>query len=326
MSRTLIAAGGRIAGAGLLILAVVTLNFALIQLAPGDPVEAIAGAAGGMSEELRAQIRATYGLDRSFLEQLLAYLKQIFSGNLGYSYYFNQPVSELILQRLPATMLLVLSALVISVGLGVLFGVLAARKPNGLLSQSVTFLSLVGYAAPVFWTGIVLTILFASTFPIFPISGMRNASAGGGLVASTLDVLWHLVLPASTLGIVYLAQYSRLTRASMLEVLGADYIRTARAKGVGEITLLVKHGLRNAMLPVITMIGMQFGNMIAGAVLVETVFNWPGLGRLAFDSILRRDYPTILAILACSAAMTIVANTLTDLVYQRVDPRMKDSQ
>ncbi|WP_315926726.1 ABC transporter permease [Mesorhizobium sp. SP-1A] len=326
MSRTLMAVAGRIAGACLLILAVVTLNFTLIKLAPGDPVEAIAGAAGGMSEELRAQIRATYGLDRSFLEQLVAYLKQIFSGNLGFSYYFNQPVSELILQRLPATMLLVFSALVISVVLGVLLGVLAARKPDGLLSQSVTVLSLVGYAAPVFWTGILLTILFASTIPIFPISGMRDAGMEGGMLDSTLDVLWHLVLPAITLGIVYLAQYSRLTRASMLEVLGADYIRTARAKGVGEFALLSRHALRNAMLPVVTMIGMQFGNMIAGAVLVETVFNWPGLGRLAFDSILRRDYPTILAILACSAALTIVANALTDLLYQRIDPRMKEGR
>ncbi len=316
----------KVLGAGLLIAAVVSLNFLLIHLAPGDPVETIAGSAGGLSEALRHELSLAYGLDKSFGEQLLVYLTRIFSGDLGFSYYFNQPVSELIVQRLPATILLVCSALLISVVLGVTLGVLAARKPNGWLSQAVTFLSLVGYAAPVFWTGIVLTIVFASVFPILPVSGMRSAGAEGGALAMIVDVLWHLILPAVTLGIVYLAKYSRLTRASMLEVLQADYSRTARAKGVGELAILTRHGLRNAVLPVVTMIGMQFGNLIAGAVLVETVFNWPGLGRLAFDSILRRDYPTILAILACSAALTVIANAITDLCYQWLDPRMRGAQ
>lgn len=326
MTRALITVANKIVSAALLILAVITLNFTLIKLAPGNIVDTLAGNAGGMSEQLREQIRATYGLDKSFVQQLFIYLKDVLSGNLGFSYYYNQPVAELILQRLPATMLLVLSALAISVTLGVLLGVVTARRPNGLLSQSVTVLSLAGYAAPAFWIGIMLIILFALMIPIFPISGMHSTGLAGGVVVSALDVLWHLVLPATTLAIIYLAQYSRLTRASMLEALSADYIRTARAKGVGEFKVLVKHALRNAMLPVITMTGMQFGNLFAGAVLVETVFDWPGLGRLAFESILRRDYPTILGILTCSAVMTIAANALTDLLYQYIDPRVRHSQ
>jgi len=326
MSKLMVALFSKMLGAGLLIAAVVSLNFLLIHLAPGDPVETIAGSAGGLSETLRHELSLAYGLDKSFGAQLLVYLTRIFSGDLGFSYYFNQPVAELMIQRLPATILLVCGALSISVVLGVTLGVLAARKPNGWLSQAVTFLSLIGYAAPVFWTGIVLTILFASVFPILPVAGMRSSGVQAGTLAMIVDVLWHLTLPAVTLGIVYLAQYSRLTRASMIEVLQADYIRTAHAKGIGALAILMRHGLRNAVLPVVTMIGMQFGNFIAGAVLVETVFNWPGLGRLAFESILRRDYPTILAILACSAALTVIANAITDLCYQWLDPRMRSAQ
>jgi len=314
----------RFAGAAFLVVAVVVLNFILIRLAPGDIVDTIAGTSGGMSEEVRAQIVKAYGLDRSFATQLASYLGRMFSGDFGHSLYFNRPVSELILQRLPATALLVFSALFLSVLVGVPMGVIAARRPNGFFSQFVTLISLAGYAAPIFWTGIVLIILFASAIPIFPISGMREPGATGGVLAQVLDVLWHLVLPSVTLMIVYLAQYSRLTRAGMIDALQADYVRTARAKGVAEGSVLFKHALRNALLPVITMIGLQFGNVIAGAVLVETVFDWPGLGRLAFDSILRRDYPTVLAILAASAVMTIFANFVTDLVYLRADPRMRE--
>ena len=309
--------------AAILVLAVVVLNFTLIQLAPGDPVEVIAGEMGGTSAEIMAQLRAAYGLDRSYVEQLAIYLGKVVRGDLGYSYYFNAPVSGLILQRVPATLLLVLSSLGLAIVVGTLLGVVAARRPNGWLSHLVTLLALVGYAAPVFWTGIMLVILFASIVPIFPVSGMYDVRLQLSGFAHALDVARHMVLPVSTLTIIYIALFSRLARASMLEVLGSDYVRTARAKGLPESSVVLKHALRNAILPVVTIAGLQFSHLFAGAVLVETVFNWPGMGRLAYESILRRDTPTILGILFFSALIVILANLLTDLAYRLIDPRIK---
>jgi peptide/nickel transport system permease protein len=306
-----------------LVIAVVVLNFVLVHAAPGDPVETIAGASGGMSDELKAQLRTQYGLDKTLPVQLGVYVGKVLHGDLGYSYFFNVPVAGLIAERVPATLLLVLSSVLAAFLVGTALGVLASRKPNGWLSQSITVLSLIGFAAPVFWMGMMLVILFASVLPIFPVAGMRAIDASGGGLAGVIDVLHHLVLPALTLALVYLAQYSRLARASMLDVLGADYIRTARAKGVAEHVVLYKHALRNAVLPVVTMLGLQFGNVLAGAILVETVFNWPGLGRLAFESVLRRDYPTILGVLLFSAIVVVVMNLLTDLAYRLIDPRIK---
>ncbi|HOM12332.1 MAG TPA: ABC transporter permease [Rubrivivax sp.] len=306
-----------------LVLAVVVLNFLLVHAAPGDPVETIAGASGGMSDELKAQLRTQYGLDRPLPVQLGVYLGKVLQGDIGHSYFFNLPVSQLILDRLPATLLLVVTAVLASFLAGTAMGVLASRRPNGWLSQGITVLSLVGFAAPVFWTGMMLVILFASVWPIFPVSGLRSVDATATGLALLPDVLHHLVLPALTLALVYLAQYSRLSRASMLDVLGSDYIRTARAKGLADRVVLYKHALRNAVLPVVTVLGLQFGNVLAGAILVETVFNWPGLGRLAFESVLRRDYPAILGVLLFSSMVVVVMNLLTDLCYRLIDPRIK---
>lgn len=313
----------RLGYAVVLLLAVIVLNFLLIHISPGDPVETIAGSMGGMTEELKAELRQQFGLDQPVIVQLGVYLGKIVQGDLGYSYFFNAPVADLILERLPATVLLVVTSVSAAFLVGTFLGVLAARKPNGLLSQSVTLLSIVGYSAPVFWTGIVLIILFASVFPLFPVSDMRSPGTSGMDLAGILDVLHHLVLPAFTLAFVYIAQYSRLARASMMETLSADYIRTARAKGLSEGIVLYKHALRNAVLPVITMLGMQFGNVLAGAILVETVFNWPGLGRLAFDSVLRRDYPTLLGILLFASLLVVIMNQVTDWIYRVIDPRIK---
>ena len=313
----------RLLQAFLLIAAVVVLNFALVHAAPGDPVETIAGASGGMSEELKAELRASYGLDKPLPVQLGVYLARVVQLDLGYSYFFNLPVSGLIAERVPATLLLVVCSVLWAFLAGTALGVLAARKPNGWLSQAITVLSMVGFAAPVFWSGMMLVIVFAAAIPIFPISDMRSVDSSGGGWRDVLDVLHHLVLPSVTLGLVYLAQYSRLARASMLEVLGADFIRTARAKGLAERFVLYKHALRNAVLPVITVLGLQFGNVMAGAILVETVFNWPGLGRLAFEAVMRRDYPTVLGVLLFSSVVVLVMNQLTDLAYRLVDPRIK---
>ena len=312
-----------------LVLAVVVLNFVLVHAAPGDPVETIAGASGGMSPELMAELRTQYGLDKPLVVQLGVYLGKVLRGDLGYSYFFNLPVLDMIGERVPATLLLVLSAVTSAFVIGTTLGVLSSRKPNGMLSQFITVLSMIGFAAPVFWMGIMLVILFASVIPILPVSGMRaaDASSGGRFfdIKDVLDVMHHLVLPTLTLGLVYLAQYSRLARSSMLDVLGSDFIRTARAKGLADGVVLYKHALRNALLPVVTVLGLQFGNVMAGAILVETVFNWPGLGRLAFESVLRRDYPTILGVLLFSSIVVIVMNLLTDFAYRLIDPRIKSS-
>jgi peptide/nickel transport system permease protein len=308
-----------------LVLAVVVLNFVLVHAAPGDPVETIAGASGGMDEKLQAELRAKYGLDQPVPVQLGIYLGKVVRGDLGYSYFFNLPVSDLILERVPATLLLVLTSVLTAFLIGTTLGVLSSRKPNGWLSQLINVMSLVGFAAPVFWMGMLLIILLASIFPVFPVSGMRGIESSGLGWADVVDVLHHLVLPALTLGLVYLAQYSRLSRAAMLDVLGSDYIRTARAKGLPERLVLYKHALRNAVLPVVTILGLQFGNVLAGAIVVETVFNWPGLGRLAFESVLRRDYPTILGVLLFSSIVVIVMNQVTDLCYRLIDPRIKTS-
>lgn len=308
----------------LLMLGVVILNFLLIRLAPGDPAVVIAGEMGGGDEALLAAIRAEYGLDKPVLVQLGIYIGNVLRGDLGQSFFFNQPVAVLIGNRIGPTILLVLSAQILSILMGVFLGVIAARKPNGVLSGFVSVFSTIGYAVPVFWTGIMLIILFASVFPIFPVEGMQSVRLrSAGLWTRTLDIAHHLVLPAVTLALIYLAQYARLSRASMLEVLGSDYIRTARAKGASERTVLFKHALRNASLPILTVAGLQFGNLISGALLVETVFNWPGMGRLAFDSILRRDYPTIMGVLFFASAMVVVANLLTDLSYRLADPRLR---
>lgn len=314
----------RLALAAGLVLAVLAVNFTLIHAAPGDPASVIAGEMGGADEAAMAAIRKAYGLDRPLLEQFTTYLGKSLQGDLGTSYAFNRPVSELILDRLGPTVLLVMTALSGAIVCGTLLGVWASRRPDSLRSGAITVFSLIGYSMPVFWTGILLVILFGKVWPIMPIAGMRDVRLmGGGALSDALDVAHHLVLPALTLGIIYLAQYSRLARTSMLEVLGSDYIRTARAKGLSDRAVTYKHALRNALMPLVTIAGLQFGNLISGAVLVETVFSWPGLGTLALDAILGRDYPTLLGVLSFSALLVIAANLLTDLSYRWIDPRLR---
>lgn len=316
----------QIVNAVALLLAVLVLNFCLIHLAPGDPVQVIAGEMGGASADIVAELRVKYGLDHSLAEQLFTYLGRVAHGDFGYSYYFNEPVLGLIAQRLPATLYLTLSALTFAVTVGTLLGVVSARRPNGVFSHVVTVFALAGYAAPIFWTGLMLLLLFGSVWPILPVVGMSDVVNPKQGLAYILDVARHLVLPSLTLALVFIAQYSRLARVNMIDALSADYVRTARAKGLPEWLVLGKHALRNTLIPIVTVVGLQFGNLFAGAVLVETVFSWPGMGRLVFDSILRRDYPTLMAVLFFSAMMVMVANIVTDIVYRLIDPRIRTAQ
>jgi peptide/nickel transport system permease protein len=309
----------------LLILAVVVFDFLLIHLAPGDPAQMLAGQLGGATAEILAQIRKDYGLDQSVSMQLWTYIRHVATGDLGTSYYYNLPVLSLILQRLPATLLLVVTAQLSAIVAGTFLGAVAAKRPNAWFSHLVDVTALIGYATPVFWLGIMLLILFAYLWPVFPVSGMETVGFSGDALARTLNLLHHLVLPAFTLAFIYLAQYSRLASTNMQNVLRADYIRFARAKGLPERTVTYKHALRNAALPVVTIAGLQFGSILAGAVLVETVFDWPGMGQLTYDSILRRDYPLLIGILLMSAVVVVVVNILTDLSYRIIDPRLRRS-
>ena len=315
--------GSRLGQAIGLLLAVVVVVFFLIQLAPGDAALYLAGDQGVGDAEFLAQVRADYGLDRPLLIQLGTYVGNVAQLNLGESIYFNEPVLGLIVERLFATVLLAGTALLFAVGLGVAIGVYTARRPESPMSSAATVTSLVGFSTPVFYSAIMVIVLFAAKWRLLPVGGMEDVRYDGNWVGETIDLLQHLILPALSLGIIYLAIYSRLARASMLEVLESDYIRTARAKGAQERVVVYKHALRNAVIPVITAAGLQVGNLLSGALLVEVVFAWPGIGRLAVDSIFRRDSPMLLGIMIFSSAMVIVANLLTDLVYRLIDPRIR---
>jgi peptide/nickel transport system permease protein len=308
----------------ILLIAVVVLNFTLITIAPGDVADSIAGDMGGADAEVLAEIRSRYGLDLPFAVQLGRYISSIAALDLGYSYFYNAPVTELILQRLPATLLLVFSSQILAISVGLLLGVMAARKPNSFTNLIVTFLSLFGFAAPVFWTGILLIILFVAIWPVFPVGGMMSASLiDAPWYEQWINIVYHLVLPMVTLASIYLALYSRLTRASMQEVLGSDYVRTARAKGLAENKVFYKHALKNSLGPLVTVAGLQFSAVISGAVVVEAVFSWPGLGTLALQSIFARDTPTIMGILFFSSLVVIVVNILTDMILRMIDPRIR---
>ena len=306
-----------------MITAVIILNFFLLHAAPGDVVDAMLAEGGGGDPELAARLRASYGLDEATHIQLIKYLGQVFRGDLGYSFYYDQSVTELLLGHLPTTLMLTISALILAVVFGTLFGVYAALKPKGIFSNYVTVLSLFGYATPVFWLGMIILLVFALYLPLFPAFGIRSLPEPEHAVGRILDIIHHLVLPTFTLAILYLASYSRIARASMLDVLGSDYIRTARAKGLSETKVIFKHSLKNAAMPVVTLAGLQLAQVFSGAILVETVFSLPGVGPLLYESIVRRDFPVILGVLFGAASTTIIANIITDLIYKYMDPRIQ---
>lgn len=316
----------RIAYGVVMLTALITMVFMMLHLAPGDIVDTLAGEMGGISEEVKDELRHHYGLDKPVYVQLLIYMKKVAQGDLGYSFYMKQPVTKVVLDRFPATALLFILSLICSVVLGTFLGNLASLKPEGVFSAVVTTLALAGYAAPAFWIGILLLLAFSVTIPLFPVAGMisiKLITEGGTWWEIALDVAKHLVLPLVTLSIIYLADFSRLARASMMDVLRSDYIRMARVKGLPEHVVIFKHALRNSVLPVITTAGLRLGQVFSGAIVVETVFGWPGLGQMAFQSVLRRDYPMVLGILFFATMMVIVSNILTDLTYKIVDPRME---
>lgn len=306
-----------------LVLAVAFISFTLLHIAPGDAAVVIAGESGSGDPELLERIRELYGLNEPFLQQFFSYLGRIATGDFGQSYRFNEPVTSLIGDRIGATALLATTAIFFAIVVGIGVGVYTARRPESWLSHLATILALIGFSIPVFFLGIELLILFASWLDILPAGRMQDLRFEGNFIQRWIDIAEHLILPAFTLGVLYLAQYSRQTRASMLETLQSDFVRTARSKGLPERTVVYKHALRNAVIPVITLAGLQLGTILSGALIIETVFDWPGLGRLAFDSVLARDAPVLLGLLMLSSILVILANLATDLVYRLIDPRIR---
>ncbi|OYV76956.1 MAG: glutathione ABC transporter permease GsiC [Chromatiales bacterium 21-64-14] len=279
----------------------------LVHLAPGDPVDVMLGESALPAD--RVALRHALGLDRPVLVQLVTYFRHLLHLNLGTSLYSQQPVAEILAQRIPATAELALAALVVAVCLAFPLGILAAVRKDTRWDYGAMGFALLGVSIPNFWMGPLLILVFSVGLGWFPVSGRAGFSS--------------LVLPAITLGTAMAAILSRMVRSALLEVLGEDYIRTARAKGLAERTVILRHGLRNALLPVLTLIGLQLGTLLGGAVITEMVFSWPGVGQLLVDAIHRRDYPVVQACVLLISVTYVVVNMLTDLVYAWADPRMR---
>ncbi|WP_078379994.1 ABC transporter permease [Sutcliffiella halmapala] len=289
------------------LLGVSVLVFLMIHLIPGDPVLNILGEFA--TEESINRLRETLGLDKPYIVQYFSFIGDAIQGNLGKSYITNQFVLDEIMHRFPVTFQLAVYSLIIGTILGIVMGTIAAVKQNTIFDQLAMLVSLIGISAPGFWIALFLIYIFAYQLPIFPISGY--------------DGIYSLILPSITLGLATAGNIARMTRSSMLEVIKQDYMRTAEAKGVDVLRLVFGHGLQNALIPVITLVGLQFGNLLAGAVVTETVFALPGIGSLAIDAIATRDMPTIQGLVLFMAFLFIIVNLMIDIIYSVVDPRIK---
>lgn len=299
---------------------IVVLAWVLLALAPGDPLVAIAGESG--DEAFYAMMRARYGLDEPWYVQLATFVGNVLRGDLGTSYLHGRPAAAVIAERIPATLLLAVTSLVISTIAGLGLGLLAATRRHGLAEATTTVVSLGLYAAPAFWVGQLALLLLAVRLGWFPVQGIRSAAAPDGL-AGVVDLLRHLALPALVLASQELAIVARLTRSAVREQLDRDHVRTARAKGLPERLVVRRHALRPALLPVVTVLGSRVGQLLSGAVVVEVVFSWPGLGRLLLTAMQTRNTPIVLGIFLLVAATVVVANLLTDLLYPWLDPRVE---
>jgi peptide/nickel transport system permease protein len=315
-------AGRRLLAALPALLIILAGLFLLLQLAPGDTVDALVAQMGGADATMIANLREYYQLNDSVSVRLGDYLWRLAHLDLGYSAIYGKPVALVIVERLPATLLLMGSSLAIAFSGGMLLGVIAARRVNRWPDTLISTVGLVFYAMPSFWFGLMGIFVFAVWLDWLPSGGFESIDVALHGLPRVLDIAWHLTLPTITLSMIFLAIYLRIMRASMLEVSTQDFIRTARAKGVGETRVVARHMLRNALLPMVTLIGLQAGTMLGGSVVVETVFALPGLGRLAYESVVQRDLNTLLGIVFVSALLVIAINFLVDLLYARLDPRI----
>jgi peptide/nickel transport system permease protein len=308
----------RLLGAIPLLLAVAALSFIFMVLAPGGP-DTLLGRQGRMSNEQIAAVRHNMGLDEPMLVRLGYWLRSLAMGDLGVSYVQYRPVTEVIWDVLPNTFMLMGTGMLISLTFALLFGVYAARNPHGLFDNVTGFASYFGLAMPVFWLGLMLQILFSVKLGWLPSAGKQDAIDGGGI----LDVAQHMLLPAMTIAIGSIAGWSRYVRASVIDAFGQDHVRTARAKGLTERRVTTGHVLRNALIPFVTVVGIDVPLYLTGAVLIETVYSWPGMGRLFFDALSKRDYPVLMGVLMLGAVLIVLGNLLADLAYGLLDPRIK---
>lgn len=322
------------------LLGVSIIAFALIRMIPGDPVLLMIGERGA-SPEVVEHMRKAYGLDKPLPVQYGVFIKNVVQGDLGTSITSNRPVSEEFRERFSATLELGLFSLFLAIIIGLPLGVLAAVKRNSLFDYSLMTTSLIGYSMPIFWWGLILILIFSVNLGWTPVSGRIDLAfdvpnwTGYYIIdvwksaepwASFKSALSHLLLPGIALGTIPLAVIARMTRSSMLEVLGEDYMRTARAKGLSRTRVIFVHGLRNALVPVITVIGLMAGTIVTGAVLTETIFSWPGIGRWLVDSVLQRDYPVIQSGILLIAASVIFVNFMVDLAYAWANPRLRGTK
>ena len=319
-------AGRRLAASLPALLIILSGLFLLLQLAPGDTVDALVAQMGGGDETMIAELRRYYALDQSTSARLGEYLWRLIHLDLGHSAIYGKPVTSVIIERLPATLLLMGSSLALAFAAGMALGVIAARRVNGWPDTLISTLGLIFYATPSFWFGLMGIFVFPIYLGWLPSGGFGTIGAGLRGVALVLDIAKYLILPTLTLALIFLATYLRIMRASMLEVATLDFVRTARAKGLSDTTVVVRHILRNALLPMITLIGLQAGTMLGGSVVVESVFALPGLGRLAYESVMQRDLNTLLGVVFVSTLLVIAINFTVDLLYSRLDPRINTAR
>ncbi len=309
--------------AALTVLGVLILNYFLFRVMPGDPASMLARNPR-MSSESIARINEMFGLDKPWYVQFSLYLGDLARGDLGVSFIFKKPVALIIWERIPATLLLTLVAELIAIAAGMFIGVVAAWRRGSALDVTALGFALVSYSMPTFWLGILLVAFFAGFLHIFPVSGLISPAL---VFASPLvklgDMISHLVLPSLTLALVLMGEYALIMRNSMIDVLTEDYIVTARAKGLAEAEILKRHAVPNAMMPMVTIIAMSLGFTITGALQVETVFSWPGLGRLMYEALKGRDYPLLQGIFLVTSAAVVGANFIADIVYGYIDPRVR---
>jgi peptide/nickel transport system permease protein len=298
------------------------LGFALIHLAPGDPIQFYAAQSGGMTAEDIDRLRHLYGLDLPLIVQYANWLSQLVRLDMGVSFASHQPVFQVIASRIPATLTLTVTALIMSTVFGITIGVMAGLRRGGLFDTLTRLFAVIGHAVPTFWFGLVFILLFAVNWRVFP-SG--NIASLGGSDFELGDRLWHLFPPAFVLCLGGLATMSRFVRTQTLEVVGQDYIRTARAKGVASRLITTRHILRNSLIPVVTILGGSLPNLFGGSVVVESVFSWPGIGRMAVDAAFSRDYPILMGLLLMLATLVALGSLLSDLAYGVIDPRIKMS-
>jgi peptide/nickel transport system permease protein len=303
-----------------LLLIIIVLTFTLVRLAPGDPALLLAGDAP--TPEFLAQVRAEYDLDKPVLLQLLTYVFRAAQGNLGTSIYFGVPVTDLILQHFPVTLLLTCLAMFTASALGILLGVVAADRRDTPIDTIVGGVSLLGFSIPIFWLGQLLVLLFAVTLDLLPAGGMNSARVTYHGFDHIMDVALHLVLPVTTLMLFETAMITRFTRTAMIEALGKEYVTVAYAKGASHRRVLWRHALPNALVTSVTVIGLEFGVLLAGAVVTEIIYGLPGLGRLFFDSIFRRDFQLMTGCFIFASAAVVVVNIITDIVVAALDPRV----